>query len=58
MPGAYAFVHFKLLPQEKSATDSLSIPSNVLLFRPEGLRVGVVCKGKTLPAEIRQDLVD
>ncbi len=38
MPGAYAFVHLKLPP----SAHSLTIPANTLLFRSEGLRVGVV----------------
>jgi RND family efflux transporter MFP subunit len=37
-PGAYVFVHFQL-PALRSA---VTIPSNALLFRAEGLRVGVV----------------
>jgi RND family efflux transporter MFP subunit len=37
-PGAYVFVHFHLPPIGNSVT----IPSNALLFRAEGLRVGVV----------------
>lgn len=37
-PGAYVFVHFRL-PVQHAA---LLIPSNALLFRAEGLRVGVV----------------
>ena len=37
-PGAYVFVHFKLPPGSHVVT----IPSNTLLFRAEGLRVGVV----------------
>jgi RND family efflux transporter MFP subunit len=37
-PGAYVFVHFHLPAIGKSVT----IPSNALLFRAEGLRVGVV----------------
>lgn len=42
LPGAYIFVHFKL-PQ---ARQMLSVPSNTLLFRAEGLRVGVVHSGR------------
>ncbi len=42
LPGAYAFVHLGL-PAEARA---LTIPSNTLLFRSEGLRVGVVEKGR------------
>jgi RND family efflux transporter MFP subunit len=37
-PGAYVFVHFDLPPNG----DTVTIPSNTLLFRSEGLRVGVV----------------
>ena len=37
-PGAYVFVHF-LLP---AMGNTVTIPSNALLFRAEGLRVGVV----------------
>jgi multidrug efflux pump subunit AcrA (membrane-fusion protein) len=42
MPGAYVQVHFKL-PADVS---SLVIPSNALLFRKEGLQVGVVRNGR------------
>ncbi|HET7109063.1 MAG TPA: efflux RND transporter periplasmic adaptor subunit [Candidatus Acidoferrum sp.] len=41
-PGAYVFVHFKL-PESVS---SVTIPANTLLFRKEGLQVGVVRDGK------------
>jgi RND family efflux transporter MFP subunit len=41
-PGAYVFVHFKLPDNSKRAASSLTIPANTLLFRSEGLRVGVV----------------
>ena len=37
-PGAYVFVHFHVSPIENAVT----VPSNTLLFRAEGLRVGVV----------------
>jgi RND family efflux transporter MFP subunit len=40
-PGAYVFVHLKLPDNSKKATSSLIIPANTLLFRSEGLRVGV-----------------
>jgi RND family efflux transporter MFP subunit len=40
--GAYVFVHLKLPDNSKKASTSLSIPANTLLFRSEGLRVGVV----------------
>jgi RND family efflux transporter MFP subunit len=41
-PGAYVFVHLKLPDTSKKATSSLIIPANTLLFRSEGLSVGVV----------------
>ena len=41
-PGAYVFVHLKLPDNSKKASSSLIIPANTLLFRSEGLRVGVV----------------
>jgi RND family efflux transporter MFP subunit len=44
MPGAYAFVH---LPVHAQA-GSVVIPSDTLLFRAEGLRVGVVRDGKVV----------
>jgi RND family efflux transporter MFP subunit len=37
-PGAYVFAHFHLPARNSSVT----VPSNTLLFRAEGLRVGVV----------------
>ena len=53
LPGAYVFVHFKV-PQNVAA---LSIPSNTLLFRSEGLRVGVVRNGRVqlVPVKIGRD---
>ena len=41
LPGAYVFVHFKI-PQGQRL---LSIPSNTLLFRAQGLQVAVVRDG-------------
>jgi RND family efflux transporter MFP subunit len=41
-PGAYVFVHLKMPDNSKTATTSVSVPANTLLFRSEGLRVGVV----------------
>ena len=41
-PGAYVFVHFKLPESVRSVT----VPANTLLFRKEGLQVGVVRDGK------------
>jgi RND family efflux transporter MFP subunit len=40
--GAYVFVHLKLPDNQTHAAESLDIPANTLLFRAEGLRVGVV----------------
>ena len=56
MPGAYAFVHLKI-PAKKG---SVTIPSNALLFRSEGLRVGVVRNSHValLPITIGQDYGD
>jgi RND family efflux transporter MFP subunit len=42
LPGAYVHVHLKLPAQ----TRSLTIPANTLLFRSEGLRVGVIRDGR------------
>jgi RND family efflux transporter MFP subunit len=40
--GAYVFVHLKLPDNSKRAASSLTVPANTLLFRSEGLRVGLV----------------
>ena len=52
-PGAYAFVHLKV----PASAGSVRIPSNALLFRSEGLRVGVVRNGHVAltPITIGQD---
>jgi RND family efflux transporter MFP subunit len=42
MPGAYGFVHFSMASQANNFT----IPANALLFRREGLQVGIVRDGK------------
>jgi RND family efflux transporter MFP subunit len=42
LPGAYVQVHFPL----PAAARSVTIPANTLLFRAEGLRVGVVRHGR------------
>jgi len=42
LPGAYVHVHLRL----PSQTRSVIIPANALLFRSEGLRVGVVRNGR------------
>jgi RND family efflux transporter MFP subunit len=41
LPGAYVFVHFKVPQQIRQ----LSVPSNTLLFRSEGMQVGIVRDG-------------
>ena len=48
-PGAYVFVHFKM-PEFIS---SVTVPSNTLLFRKEGLQVGVVRGGKVELVSVR-----
>ena len=53
LPGAYVFVHLPL----PADFQSLTIPSNTLLFRQEGLRVGVVRDGRVqlVPISIGHD---
>jgi RND family efflux transporter MFP subunit len=53
LPGAYVFVHFKV-PEHVA---SLMIPSNTLLFRAEGLQVGVVRNDRVqlVPVKIGRD---
>jgi len=53
LPGAYVFVHLKL-PDE---TRSVTVPSNTLIFRKEGLQVGLVRNDKTelVPVKIGRD---
>ena len=41
LPGSYVFVHFSL----PGKSNSVTIPANALLFRKEGLQVGVVHDG-------------
>jgi RND family efflux transporter MFP subunit len=41
LPGAYVFVHFKIPVQSRE----LSIPSDALIFRSQGLQVGIVRDG-------------
>lgn len=53
-PGAYAEVHFKL----KDTRPSLVLPVSALMFRSEGLRVGIVENGnkaKLIPITIGRD---
>jgi RND family efflux transporter MFP subunit len=56
LPGAYVFVHLPL----PADFQSLTIPSNALLFRREGLRVGVVHEGRVqlVPISIGHDYGD
>jgi len=53
LPGAYVFVHLKL----PAASHTVTIPSNALLFRSEGLTVGVVHDGvvQLVPITIGHD---
>jgi len=53
LPGAYAFVHLDL----PSAANAVTVPTNTLLFRAEGLRVAVVRNGeaKLVPITIGHD---
>ncbi|MFZ0632155.1 MAG: efflux RND transporter periplasmic adaptor subunit [Acidobacteriaceae bacterium] len=52
-PGAYVFVHLTVPP----VSGAVTIPSNTLLFRSEGLRVGVVRNGRAqlVPITIGHD---
>ncbi|HTZ71792.1 MAG TPA: efflux RND transporter periplasmic adaptor subunit [Acetobacteraceae bacterium] len=56
LPGAYVFAHFTLA----GVTRAVTIPSNALLFRSEGLRVGVVRNGEAelTPIKIGRDYGD
>jgi RND family efflux transporter MFP subunit len=56
LPGAYVFVHLPL----PAASQAPTIPSNTLLFRREGLRVGVVRDGRVqlVPISIGHDYGD
>jgi len=53
LPGAYVFVHLKLPVEIRSVI----IPSNTLLFRREGLQVGLVRddKAQLVPVKIGRD---
>jgi RND family efflux transporter MFP subunit len=53
LPGSYVFVHIKV-PEHAA---NLMVPSNTLLFRSEGLRVGVVRDGRVqlVPVKIGRD---
>jgi RND family efflux transporter MFP subunit len=53
LPGQYAFIHLPIPP----STSSMTLPSGALLFRGEGLRVGVVRRGRVqlVPVEVGHD---
>lgn len=53
LPGAYVFVHFKM----PSHLSTLSLPANTLLFRKEGMQVGIVKNNrvKLQPVTIAHD---
>jgi RND family efflux transporter MFP subunit len=53
LPGQYAFIHLPIPP----SASSMTLPSGALLFRGEGLRVGVVRDGlvRLLPVEVGHD---
>jgi RND family efflux transporter MFP subunit len=48
LPGAYAFVHLKV----PATTGAVTVPTNALLFRAEGLRAAVVRNGQAKLAPI------
>jgi RND family efflux transporter MFP subunit len=48
LPGAYVFVHMKL----PAAANTVTIPSNALLFRAQALQVGVVRNGQVQLVDI------
>ena len=53
LPGAYVFVHMKL----PAGSNTVTIPSNTLIFRAQGLQVGVVRDGRVqlVPITIGHD---
>lgn len=56
LPGSYVSVHLKL----PSKIEAVTIPANALLFRSEGLRVGIVRNGRALlqPVILGRDFGD
>ena len=56
LPGSYVSVHLKL----PSKVPAVTVPSNTLLFRSEGLRVAVVRNGRTdlIPVVLGKDFGD
>jgi RND family efflux transporter MFP subunit len=55
--GAYVFVHLNLPNGDRNSAKSLVVPANTLLFRSEGLRVGVVRNNRAelVPITIGRD---
>ena len=55
--GAYVFVHLRVPDSSRSSTQSVVVPANTLLFRSEGLRVGVVHNNRAelVPITIGRD---
>jgi RND family efflux transporter MFP subunit len=53
LPGAYAFVHLKV----PASSGAVTVTANTLLFRSEGLRVGIVRDGRVhlVPVSIGHD---
>jgi RND family efflux transporter MFP subunit len=53
LPGQYAFIHLPIPP----SVSSMTLPSGALLFRGEGLRVGVVRDGRVqlVPVQVGHD---
>jgi RND family efflux transporter MFP subunit len=58
LPGAYASVHLSLPSEARAA--SVTVPSNTVLFRKEGLRVAVVRNGlaELVPITVGRDYGD
>jgi hypothetical protein len=56
LPGSYASVHLKL----PSKIEAVTVPSNTLLFRSEGLRIAVVRNGRAelVPVILGRDYGD
>jgi len=56
LPGAYGFVHLAI----PAPAHSVTVPSNALLFRAEGLQVGLVRNGRAVlvPVKIGRDYGD
>ena len=54
LPGAYVFVHMKL----PAGFNTVTIPSNTLIFRAQGMQVGVVRNGRVqlVPITIGHDM--